>query len=152
MIFDNIKNCKTYYGLNPKFEIAFDFIKKALKENLDIGKYEIDGKDIYASIEGYNSKLKENSVFEGHENYIDIHFIMEGYEMIGSMEIANAIIKNEYDPEKDIAFYEKSDIASYCVARQGDFCIFHPHDIHSPGVAFNNIPLKVKKIVVKIHI
>ena len=28
MIFDNIKNCEMYYGLNKGFKAAFDFIKK----------------------------------------------------------------------------------------------------------------------------
>ena len=29
MIVDNIKNFENYIALNPKFEVAFDFIKKA---------------------------------------------------------------------------------------------------------------------------
>ena len=39
MIFDNIKNCKMYYGVNPKFEIAFEFIKKAKLFNAGFFKY-----------------------------------------------------------------------------------------------------------------
>lgn len=152
MIFDNIKNCKMYYGVNPKFEKAFEFIKKAVEENKEIGKYEIDGKDIYAIVQNYDSKLMENSKFEGHQNYIDIQYIIDGCEMLGVMEISNAVIKDEYNAEKDCAIYEKSDIASYCVANQGDFCVFYPHDIHNPGVAYNNVPSNIKKIVVKVHI
>ena len=34
MIFDNIRNCKLYYGVNERFEKAFDFIKKAVEEIL----------------------------------------------------------------------------------------------------------------------
>ena len=30
MIFDNIRNCKMYYGVNERFEKAFNFIKKAI--------------------------------------------------------------------------------------------------------------------------
>ena len=77
MIFDNIKNCKMYYGVNPKFKKAFEFIQKAFDENFDVGKYEIDGNEIYGFVQVYNSKLIENSGFEGHENYIDIQCIME---------------------------------------------------------------------------
>ena len=68
MIFDNIKNAKMYYGVNPKFEKAFDFIKKVATENTEVGKYEIDGKDIYAMVQSYQSKLAENCKFEGHKN------------------------------------------------------------------------------------
>ena len=152
MIFDNIKNCKMYYGVNPKFEKAFGFIEKAIKENAEVGKYEIEGKEIYASVQNYDSKLMENSVFEGHKNYIDIQYIIEGREMMGVMEISKSETDSEYNDQKDVTFYKKSDIASYCIAEQGDFCIFYPHDIHSPGVSFNNSPSNVKKIVVKVHI
>ncbi len=152
MIFDNIKNCKMYYGVNSKFEKAFEFIQKAVDENLEESKYEIDGKDIHAIIQSYDSKLIENSRFEGHENYIDIQFIAEGCEMMGVMEAENAVIKDEYNPEKDVAFYHDNPIASYCTTQSGDFCIFYPHDIHRPGIALNNTPSKIKKIIIKVHI
>lgn len=152
MIFDNIKNCEMYYGVNPKFKKAFEFIKKAVEENVEVGKYEIEGKDIYASVQNYDSKLKENSSFEGHNNYIDIQYIIDGREIMGVMEIAHAEVRDEYNPDKDVTFYKDSETASCCVAGKGDFCIFYPHDIHRPGMAFNNIPSNVRKIVVKVHI
>ncbi len=152
MIFDNIKNCEMYYGVNSKFEKAFEFIKKAIEENLEIGKYEIDGKEIYASVQNYDSKLKENCSFEGHENYIDIQYIVEGCEVMEFLDISKAVIRDEYNPQKDVTFYKESEIASYCVVEQGNFCIFYPHDIHRPGVALNNLPSNVKKILVKVHI
>lgn len=152
MIFDNIKNCKMYYGVNDKFEKAFEFIQKVIAEKFEVGKYEIDGEKIFAFVQNYDSKLKENSVFEGHENYIDIQYVIEGCEMLGVIDVSKADIKEEYNPEKDAAFYQESKLASYCIATQGDFCIFYPHDIHSPGVAFDNSPSNVRKIVVKVHI
>ncbi len=152
MIFDNIKNAEMYYGVNPKFEKAFDFIKKVVQENTEVGKYEIDGKDIYAMVQSYESKLEENAKFEGHENYIDIQYIVKGREMMGNVDISKAVVKTPYNPEKDVTFYENSSLASYCQAQDGDFCIFYPHDIHRPGMACDNIQSDVKKVVVKIHI
>lgn len=152
MIFDNIKNCKMYYKMNPKFEKAFDFIQKAIDGKVELGKHQIDGEEIYALVQNYDSILKENSVFEGHEKYIDIQYVMEGIEMLGFLELSKAAIKEDYDAEIDAAIYKESDIAAYCIANKGDFCIFFPQDIHSPGVAYNNVPSNVKKIVVKVHI
>ncbi len=152
MIFDNVKNCEMYYGVHPNFEKAFAFIQKAFEENLPVGKYEIDDKEVFASVQEYTSKLKENSGFEGHKNYIDIQCIMAGREIMGCVEISGAAIKKEYNAERDVAIYEKNEFATYCVAGKGDFCIFYPHDIHSPGVAYNDVPCEMKKIVVKVHI
>ena len=152
MIFDSIKNAELYYGVNPKFEKAFEFIKKAVSENAEVGNYEIDGRDIYAFVQSYDSKLSENSSFEGHKNYIDIQYIIDGRELMGTMDISKAVVKGEYNPDKDVVFYNESDDASYCIAQKDDFCIFYPHDIHRPGLAYNNVPSAVKKIVVKVHI
>ena len=152
MIFDNIKNCEMYNSVNPKFEKAFLFIKKAVAEKLPVGNYEIDGQDVYAFVQKYETKLMENSFFEGHEKYIDVQYIIKGSEILGVMDISKAVIKNEYSAESDAAFYERSGNASYCTAQQGDFCIFYPHDIHNPGVAFEDAPMEVEKIVVKIRV
>lgn len=152
MIFDNIKNCKMYYGVNPKFEKAFTFIKKAMDEDAEVGTYEIDGKEIYAFVQKYDSKIKEDCAFEGHENYIDIQCVIEGCEVMGVIEASKATIKDEYNAEKDVAFYQESNDASCCIVKQGEFCILYPHDIHKPGVALNNLPSNVRKIVVKVHI
>jgi YhcH/YjgK/YiaL family protein len=152
MIFDNIKNCKMYYGVNPKFEKAFEFIKKAMDEKIETGEYEIDGREIYAIVQTYDSKLKENSFFEGHQNYVDIQCVTEGCEMMGIMEISKCVIKDDYNAEKDVAFYQDSDNASYCIAGQGDFCVFYPNDIHRPGLAINNVPSCIKKIIVKVRV
>lgn len=152
MIFDNIHNSELYYGIHPKCKAAFEFIQKAVENNLEKGKYEIDGEEIYAVVQQYETKLQENAVFEGHKKYIDVQYVVEGLEMLGLQKISKAVVKNEYDEGKDAALYERSADASYCVATKGDFCIFYPHDLHSPGVAYNNLPTPVKKIVVKIRI
>ena len=152
MIFDNMKNCKTYYGVHPNFEKAFAFIQKVMDENLEVGKYEIDGKDVFASVQRYESKLKENSGFEGHQNYIDIQCILDGREIMGCVEIDNAVVRKEYNPDNDAAFFEKNELATYCIAGKGDFCVFYPNDIHSPGVAYNDVPAEIKKVVVKVRV
>lgn len=152
MIFDRFENYKTYCNMNSKFEKAFEFIKKAIEENLEVGNYEIDGKEVYAFIQCYDTKLKDERVFEGHKKYIDIQYIMDGCEVMGVLEGSNVIPKEEYNEEKDAAFFEKGGIPSYFVAEKGDFCIFYPQDIHSPGIAYNNEPSNIKKLVIKVHI
>lgn len=152
MIFDNIKNYRMYCAVNQKFEKAFEFIKKAVEENLDPGTYEIDGKEIYALVQDYDTKLKENCIFEGHKNYIDIQYIVDGCEVMGLLEETDTVVKEEYDAEKDATFYEQGDVPSYFVAKKGDFCVFYPQDIHSPCVAYKDMPSKVKKVVIKLHI
>ena len=148
MVVDNIKNKEIYYGLHPNFKKAFDFIEKALKENREVAKYEIDGKNVYAFIQEYEGK-KPHEKFEGHKNYIDIQFIASGKEIMECAEIDGCKTMTEYNPEKDVAFYTCNGIRTKIEAKDGDFAIFFPNDIHKPGIKFAD-GIKVKKIVVKV--
>ncbi len=150
MVFDTLKNCAEYYSLHERFEKAFDFIKNATATGLAVGKYEIDGKELYASVQEYNSKSPENGKFEAHKNYIDIQYIVSGIETMGVMDISKATSKVAYNPEKDVEFYEDSEKAGSCVVEAQEFGIFFPWDVHKPGLAFNGASTPVKKIVVKV--
>ncbi len=150
MINDNILRSELYYPLHKNFKAAFDFIKTAISDNYGAGKYEIDGKDLYASIQEYTSKLPEDAKTEGHKNYIDIQFIVSGTEVIDSFDITKAMAVTEYNPDKDFTQYENKVVITRSILNGGDFAIYFPHDIHRPGMCFNGSQAPVKKIVVKV--
>ncbi len=150
MIKDNLNNCQLYFGSHKNFEKAFAFIKTAVKENYPVGKYEIDGNDLYAFVQEYDSKLREVAKNEGHRNYIDIQFVIYGEEIIEVCDISFSKIKTEYNPEKDVEFYFDAETPTSCVLTSGEYAILFPHDIHKPGLAINSNQTPVKKIVVKV--
>lgn len=150
MIVDTLKNCGTYYGSNERFEAAFDFINKAVKENLPVGTYEIDGRNLFAFIQEYKTKLPEESAFEGHRKYIDIQYIVSGTEVMMVADISK--MKESCDYKEDIVFFEDFDKAIMCVIEEGEYGIFFPWDTHKPGLCFDEKPEKVRKIVVKVRI
>lgn len=150
MIFDKLEQSSLYYGVQERFEAAFDFIRKAEEEKLPIGKYELDGKNLYAIVQEYTTKSEEEGKFEGHDKYIDIQYIVSGIERIAVVDIKKAVPKTEYNAEKDVTFYEDSERAGQGVIEAGEYGIFFPHDIHKPGLTFGTETTTVKKIVVKI--
>ena len=152
MIFDRIENSKTYYSIHKNFEKGFDFIKKALTENLAPGKYEIDGKELFASVSEYDTKKDTDGVAEAHKYYIDIQFIVWGEELMKSLDISKAQPKTVYNGEKDVQFFLDGEWSSVNVLESGDFAIFFPNDVHKPNLAVNDQPAPVKKIVVKVKI
>lgn len=151
MIFDNLQNCEMYYEINDKFEAAFDFIKKATCENLPVGKYELDGSELYASIQEYTTKYEYECKFEGHRNYIDIQYIISGIEVIEVVDISKAESMIEYSVENDIEFYKNTNKAGKGVVESGEYGIFFPKDLHKPGINYEEVTA-VKKIVVKVKI
>ena len=52
MIFDSAKNLDFYRGLGieGRYGKAVDFLQNTDLENLEPGKYEIDGKNVYANV------------------------------------------------------------------------------------------------------
>ncbi len=151
MIFDNVKNCSLYYAVHKNFKKAFDFIIKAVKENLPVGKYEIDGTDLYASVQEYLSKDEQAAKNEGHRNYIDIQFVIKGTEKILVEDINFSKIKTEYNEVKDVEFYFDAEDANALILNEGDFAVLFPHDIHKPCLTYKTQE-NVKKIVVKVKV
>ncbi len=152
MIIDKIENCALYYGAHPNFEKAFAFIKKAVAENLAVGKYELDGKNLFASVQEYNTKEEQAARFEGHEKYIDIQYIVSGAEYVEVTDIAKAQPITEYNEEKDVQFYQAKESVWKGVWTANDYGIFFPHDIHRPGMRVDGISAPAKKILVKIKL
>lgn len=152
MVFDNLKNCELYYPLHPKFKEAFEFIEKAMAENLAAGKYEIDGKELWASVQEYTSKLESEAKAEAHKNYIDIQFIVSGSEVIEGFDIEKATPKSEYNDVKDVMFYEDYDNVVKGILSKNEYGIFFPTDVHKPGMCLDGNQDTVKKIVVKVKV
>lgn len=53
MILDTLENANLYTGVHPLFGQAFDFIRRALDENLPCGRYELAGDALYAMVQAY---------------------------------------------------------------------------------------------------
>lgn len=152
MITDNIKNCEKYFSVHKNFEKAFDFLKKAVSENYEPGRYEIDGADVYANVMENITRDEADCKFEGHQNYIDIQFIARGVEVMGFADISKMTPNTEYNAERDLQNYENLDKASTAVIEDGEYGIFFPHDIHKPGMSLGGNKAPVKKIVVKVKV
>ena len=147
MIFDNIKNISKYPNLGEKIQKGFDFILKNNLKNIENGRYEIDGKEIYANVQEYETK--DEGLFEAHRKYIDIQYIAKGFEKIEVCEISELNEKFPYDNEKDLIFFEGK--GSFLSLKEGYFAIFYPQDGHKPCIT-DELKSDVKKVVVKVSI
>lgn len=148
MIVDVLDNKELYYGIHKGFKEAFEFIEKVCKENIQVGKYELDGKNLYAMVQEYDTKEAGN--WECHRRYIDIQFLVSGNEVIGWDNIKNIPENAEYNTEKDCCIFSK-DGGTDVVVNGGTYCILFPHDLHKPGMKYK-FAEKVKKVVVKIAV
>jgi len=149
MILDSIKNCKKYEGLNRNFEKAFQFLKREDLGSLAVGKYEIDGEDIFAMVQEYETKDLENAKYEAHKKYIDIQYLMEGTENMGYVSLDKLEVFSPYNEESDFMLLEGE--PRLILLNQKEFFILFPEDAHMPGI-FVKAKSKVKKVVVKVSL
>ena len=74
MILDKIENYKLYVNINQRIARAFTYILETDFSQLSLGKHLIEGEDIFALLQEYDTKEIENCKLESHKKYIDIQF------------------------------------------------------------------------------
>lgn len=147
MIKDYLKNAKIYYNLSENLKKGFDWLEKNDLKNLSDCKYEIEGSNIYASIQTYETKDYAN--YEAHRNYIDIQYMVKGSEKIGVTDLTNCNTCINYDEERDLEFFNINSKEEYYELLEGQFMVFFPTDAHKPSIALDKKEF-VKKVVVKV--
>jgi YhcH/YjgK/YiaL family protein len=150
MIADVLKNRHIYSAISPRIKTALEYIAETDFSKIEPGRYELDGSNMFALVQAYDSIPKDQGKWECHKKYIDIQYIAEGIEQIGCNNIDKMVVTTEYNPDKDIAFL--SGDGDFITYSKGSYGIFFPDDAHQPKIAADNIPVKVKKVVIKIKV
>lgn len=135
-----------YNAINPRLQKAFEFLKNSPLEQMEVGKYVIDGTDVFASIDYRHGKSRDEAALEVHDKYYDVQCVIEGTEQIGYLDRKECRkARTQMDVEKDIQFYD--DVPSeYVTLHKGDFFVISPDDGHAPLVSDGMI----KKCIVKV--
>ncbi|MEG0297328.1 MAG: YhcH/YjgK/YiaL family protein [Clostridium sp.] len=149
MIIDKLENSQVYYGLGNKIKAAFKYLNDTNFEEMECGTYYINDKFLYASVAEYETKNKEESLWEAHRKYIDIQFVIRGEEQMGYTNVDNINETVNYNEDKDILFGTGE--GDFITVKSGEFIMFMPQDAHMPCIYSNEKSL-VKKVVIKIKI
>ena len=149
MILDSIKNISKYENLNIDLKSIVEFIDRVENENLENGKYELDGDKLFALVQSYETKDSDECRLESHKKYIDIQYVQEGTEVMYWSLVDGLKVTEDLSEISDVIFYEDDKKATELVVNEKSFALFFTHDAHKPGVKFNN-KSNVRKIVFKI--
>ena len=145
---DTLSFTEHYMQYSERWKLAFDYLNNIEKDSVTIGK-KILSEDVFVSVDEYQTKKKEDVLFESHRRYIDLQYVIEGEEYIGlSHHPVEELVP--YNVKKDIAFYN-ANMERQLKADAGHFFLFFPTDLHQPCVATEQCK-RVKKIVIKIRV
>ena len=145
MILDTLEHLENYAKLHKGIAMVVKFLANHDLKTLPPGRYNIDGDNVFVSINAYPTK--EAPKVEFHRIYADIQVVFEGHEQIGWVPRQHLSKVTPYDAEKDIAFGDG--VTQKMAAIPGQFFMFFPEDAHQPGLGDGN---RVKKAVFKIKL
>lgn len=150
MICDKLNNSNMYCKVHPGFKKAFDFLKDFEKNPLPVGKYEIDGENVYASVQEYETQPCDAKKWEAHKKYIDIQAVFSGVEALGWTPLEELERDGKYMEESDCTLFKEYE-GSELILKKGYFCVLFPEDAHKPGCV-SRVSSKMSKIVVKVRV
>ncbi len=153
MILEKIENCQRYDALGPLFQKGFEFLRREDLETLPVGKYPIVGTDCYAIVKDYTTRDVDQCELETHIEYIDIHYVFDGFEYIAYADksrLTPASHIGEFGKTlTDVDLYEK-EYNNKIFMEKGDVAIFFLNDGHMPHrKALVNS--RVRKVIIKIR-
>jgi len=146
MIVDTVGNAHFYRGLSPRIALAFDYLCGTALREVATGTFEIDGTEVYAILQDYDTLPPTHGVWEAHRRYIDLQYLVSGIERIGYAHVGR-LVPGVYDPTRDLLPF--SGAGDFLTLVPGDFMLLFPWDAHMPRIAVNMSGI-VKKVVVKI--
>jgi YhcH/YjgK/YiaL family protein len=135
----------------PNWETALDWLAGEKWKDLPPGKIEIDGSRVYATLSAYQTMPFEDTKYETHHRYADIQIALEGTEILLVCDPEALESAAPYDPQKDFEFFTgNSSRAHRIILNNPTAAVLFPSDAHRPGIAAEEKPSPVKKLVVKV--
>ncbi|MBT3293786.1 MAG: YhcH/YjgK/YiaL family protein [Verrucomicrobia bacterium] len=151
MILDQLDNRDSRL-VGALWDQAFDFLA-GLDADAAEGKVTLQGDDLFAMIESYDTRAPESALPEAHRVYTDIQMLLAGREQIAWWPAADLAVSKPYVPESDILFYERPAVAAATLELvPGRFAVFFPRDAHMPCLHAASTPTPVKKVVIKMRL
>lgn len=148
MIVSNLQNSQRIEELHPLFKTLFEYVKSHDLLHAELGRIEIDGDNLFINNVNPECVDIEMQVLEVHQDYIDVHILLEGVETIGWKAIED--VKHEtkaYEKEYDCALY-KDEPTVLVDLYPGQFMIVYPEDPHAPVIGKG----KIRKLIAKVKL
>ena len=147
MILARNKDAAAYRGIHPRLDRALDLLTDEFLASVGTETQKLDGDALYVTRFDYDTVPFEETFFEAHKKYLDIHVMVKGCERV---DIANpeglTLDENKGD------FYGYRGAAEQSVLlRPGDFLVVFPGDAHRLKIAVDR-PEPVSKVVFKIQV
>ncbi len=152
MIAASISDLARYKGLNKNLDTAIDWLLAGGWENFPDGRLDIDGDNVFALFQSYESKKPQDARFETHRDYIDIQLLISGEEHVYVRKVDGLQIVVPYTPDIEFQQVPANPEAHVCLLIPSVALVLFPEDAHRPGVCIDGKQVQCRKLVMKVHI
>ena len=129
MIYAKNQDALTYRGIHPNLDQALEHITPEFLNSLQDGqKVELKGEQVYCTRFTYETVPQEESFFEAHRRYLDIHIMLQGEERV-DVNRPEELTLTQVQEENDFYAYQGESWHS-TVLRPGEFLVVFPEDAH----------------------
>ena len=150
MIYAKNQEALVYRGIHPNLDLALEHITPEFLASLRDGqRVELQGDQVYCTRFTYETIPQEESFFEAHRRYLDIHIMVEGEERV-DMNRPEDLKLTDAQEGNDFYAYQGESWHS-AVLRPGAFLVVFPGDAHRIKVQVDG-PKTVSKAVFKVCI
>lgn len=149
MIYLKREHLAEYKGLSKNLDTAFTYLEHQNLEALSVGRNEVDGEKVFINRMHYTSMPEEETFFEAHLAYIDIHIVLRGKEFIGVSDVGG-LDEFDRDEASDFIGY-RGEIECKCLMDTTNLLVVFPEDAHQVKMMCEE-PIEMDKLVVKVKV
>lgn len=151
MLVTTIDHASAHDYLNERFAKAYTFLQQDNLSELPLGRNDIDGDDVFANVQEYDTVPAAEKQLEAHRRYYDVQFVVSGEELLQYAQLEGLDEAQPFDEGNDFGLYATPERTTDVVLRAGDMAVLAPEDAHKPGCTLGETPCHVRKIVVKVR-
>lgn len=133
-----------------RIEMAINYLSKLNIAQSDIGKHIVNNKFFYI-VQEYTTKHEEDCVLESHRKYIDVQLLVEGTEIMDVVDVSRLAIKEEYNNDEDVMYWNVPDRMARIKLSAGDYVVLYPENAHRGAIATECFE-KIVKVVGKVSL
>ena len=149
MILAKNVSARDYLGIHPNLDLALERITPEFLSSLGEERVDIIPGEVWCTKFSYETIRDEESFFEAHEKFLDIHLMMDGSERV---EVAPPDTLEQFQSVPENDFYAYRGEGHYkMVLSPGDFLVVFPADAHKIKMQVDG-PCPVTKAVFKIKV
>ena len=145
MILDKLSAANAYRGIHPRLNGVLDRLNEAFLATVGPETMELEGDKLYVTRFTYETLPREETFFEAHKRYLDVHLMVQGEERV---ELASPGGLTLFEHQGDFYAY-RGEAEQSLVLRPGSFLVVFPEYAHRIKIQVNG-PETVSKVVFKV--